>query len=83
MHANGSFDVALTPQAPEPGVETNGFGRMSIDKQFHSELETHSLGEMIAASTDVPGSAGYVAMERLTGTLHGRQAASYCNTARR
>jgi hypothetical protein len=46
---------------------------MTIDKQFHGDLEAVSKGEMIAAQTDVKGSAGYVAMERVAGTLKGRQ----------
>ena len=45
---------------------------MSIDKQFHGELDAISKGEMLAAVSDVKGSAGYVAMERVTGKLHGR-----------
>jgi hypothetical protein len=47
-------------------------GRMLIDKQFHGELEATSEGQMLAFRTSVEGSAGYVAMERVTGTLHGR-----------
>ena len=47
-------------------------GRMSIDKQFHGDLEATSKGEMLTAGTGVKGSAGYVAIERVTGTLHGR-----------
>lgn len=72
MHASGSFEVKLVPQAPAQGIGAANLGRMTIDKQFHGELEAHSLGEMIAAGTEVPGSAGYVAMERVTGSLHGR-----------
>ncbi len=45
---------------------------MSIDKQFHGDLEATSKGEMIATQTQVKGSAGYVAMERVTGSLSGR-----------
>ena len=45
---------------------------MSIDKQLHGDLEAAGNGEMLAAGTDVKGSAGYVAIERVTGTLHGR-----------
>ncbi len=46
---------------------------MSIDKQFHGDLDGTSKGEMLSAGTDVKGSAGYVAMERVTGTLNGRR----------
>jgi hypothetical protein len=45
---------------------------MSIDKQFHGDLEATSKGEMLAVTTDVKDSAGYVAMERVSGTLGGR-----------
>ena len=45
---------------------------MSLDKQFHGDLDATSKGEMLAANTEVKGSAGYVAMERVTGKLHGR-----------
>ena len=47
-------------------------GRMTIDKQFHGDLEAASKGQMLSAMTEVKGSAGYVAMERVTGTLSGR-----------
>jgi hypothetical protein len=60
---------------PESRKESAGeakLGRMSIDKQFHGELEASSKGEMLTAMTEVKGSAGYVAIERVTGTLAGR-----------
>lgn len=67
-HAVGTFEVKLTPQAESaPGV-----GRMSIDKQFHSDLDAVSKGEMLTAMTETKGSAGYVAIERVTGRLGGR-----------
>lgn len=71
-HASGTFDVKLNPQAPEDSVGDPTVGRMSIDKQFHGDLEGTSKGQMLATTTDVKGSAGYVAMERVKGTLHGR-----------
>jgi len=46
---------------------------MALDKQFYGDLEGLSKGQMLAASTDVQGSAGYVAMERVTGKLDGRE----------
>jgi hypothetical protein len=66
--ANGAFEVKLTPQA----TDAAGLGRMSIDKQFHGDLEATSKGEMLSAMTDVQGSAGYVAIEKVTGSLKGR-----------
>ncbi|MFZ6731930.1 DUF3224 domain-containing protein [Undibacterium sp. Ji42W] len=70
---NGTFDVKLNPQAAAPGIESAKLGRMTIDKQFHGELEAHSLGEMMSAMAEVKGSAGYVAIERVTGTLAGKK----------
>ena len=70
-NASGSFEVKVTPQAPDHGADA-GLGRMSLDKQFHGDLEATSKGQMLAAMSDVPGSGGYVAMERVTGTLKGR-----------
>lgn len=65
--ATGTFDVKLSPEADDSPI-----GRMSIDKHFHGDLEATSKGQMLAFSTDVKGSAGYVAMEKVTGNLMGR-----------
>jgi hypothetical protein len=70
-HASGTFDVKLTPETAGDGDA--GLGRMSIDKQFYGDLEGTSKGFMVSsAATVVKGSGGYVAMERVTGTLKGR-----------
>jgi len=72
-HASGTFEVKLNPL---PAYNTSAeakLGRMSIDKQFHGGLEGTSQGEMLSAMTDVHGSAGYVAIERVNGTLNGRR----------
>jgi hypothetical protein len=74
-HASGTFEVKLTPQSTDGGLEHPGFGRMSIDKQFYGDLTADSQGQMISAGTAIPDSAGYVAMERVSGTLHGRTGA--------
>jgi hypothetical protein len=74
QQATGTFDVKITPQKPDnPPAEESKVGRMSIDKQFHGDLEATSKGEMLAVQTETKGSAGYVAMERVTGTLRGRK----------
>ncbi len=72
MHASGTFEVKLIPQPPEDKADGSTLGRMSIDKQFHGDLEGASKGQMLSAMTDVKGSAGYVAIERVTGKLNGR-----------
>ena len=72
-HAKGTFEVTLEPLAvadPEAGEK---LGRMSFKKKFSGDLAGTSKGEMLSATTDVKGSAGYVAIERVTGTMAGRQ----------
>jgi len=64
--ATGPFEVKLTPQDDKLDPT---LGRMTIDKIFHGDLEATSKGQMLTASTDVKGSAGYVAVERVTGSL--------------
>jgi hypothetical protein len=71
-HATGTFEVKLNPQVPDGKFEDATLGRMTIDKQFHGDLEATSKGQMLTAATDVKGSAGYVAIERVTGTLYRR-----------
>jgi hypothetical protein len=70
-HAHGTFDVQLNPQPDEQAADA-ALGRLSIDKQFHGDLAGTSKGQMLSAGTEVAGSAGYVALERVSGTLHGR-----------
>ena len=72
-HAKGTFEVKVTPQKPDnKEAETAKLGRLSIDKQFHGDLEATSTGEMLSAGPDAKGSGAYVALERVNGTLHGR-----------
>jgi hypothetical protein len=71
LHATGTFEVKLTPQGDGDKAEGSTLGRMSIAKQFHGDLDGTSKGEMLTAGTDVKNSAGYVAIERITGTLKG------------
>jgi len=72
-HAAGPFDVRLTPQVAEEKVGDPSIGRMALDKQFHGDLEAASKGQMLSTMGEVKGSAGYVAMERVSGTLRGRK----------
>jgi len=73
-HAKGTFNVNLTPQqdGPSPAV-----GRMMIDKKFSGDLEATSEGQMLMASTAVQGSAGYTAIEKVTGSLKGKSGSFY------
>jgi Protein of unknown function (DUF3224) len=70
--ASGTFDVKLAKLALDDKAANALLGRMSIDKSFIGDLEATSKGEMLSAGTAVKGSAGYVAIEMVTGKLHGR-----------
>ena len=70
--ANGTFEVKLNPQGPDAHGDP-ALRRMSIDKQFAGDLVATSKGQMLTASTDVQGSALYVALEKVVGTLDGRE----------
>ncbi|MFC1777019.1 DUF3224 domain-containing protein [Pseudomonadota bacterium] len=74
MKISGKFDVNLNPlDFYTPGHNGIKLGRMSIDKTFYGELEASSKGEMLSAMTPVQGSAAYVAIEQVTGSLSGKQ----------
>ncbi len=72
-HAKGTFEPTMTQEGPEDKAEGSTIARWSGTKKFHGDLEGTSEVQMLGASTNVKGSAGYVAMERVTGTLNGRQ----------
>jgi hypothetical protein len=69
-HATGAFDVKLAPQ--DDKSDDAALARMTIEKQFHGDLVGSSKGQMLTAGTSVKNSAGYVAIEKVTGTLQGR-----------
>ena len=72
--ANGPFDVKLNTLDPYNADEGAGLGRMSIDKQFHGDLDAASKGEMLSTGVPAPkGSGAYVAIERVTGSLNGKR----------
>jgi hypothetical protein len=69
----GKFSIQLKLQAASHGLENASIGRQIFDKQFHGELDAISQGEMLSCMGNVQGSAGYVAIERVTGNLQGKQ----------
>ena len=69
MHATGPFDVKVTRQ--DDNSEDPLLNRMILDKHYHGDLEAAGKGQMLAAGTEVKGSGAYVAIEKVTGTLHG------------
>ena len=72
VHASGTFDVKIVPLALSESAPADTRGRMSINKQFHGDLEAISIGEMLTAGTAISGSAAYVAIELVSGKLNGR-----------
>ena len=69
-HATGPFDVKVTPQ--DDKSDDPLLARMTLDKQYHGDLEGIGKGQMLTAGTDVKGSGAYVAIEKVSGTLEGR-----------
>lgn len=74
-HAKGTFEVKMAPQSPDANVGDPSIGRFGLDKQFQGDLAGTSHGQMLAVRTPVDGSAGYVALEKVDGTLEGRKGA--------
>jgi hypothetical protein len=72
IRATGPFEVKLAPEPLHEAGRHEKLARMSIDKRFRGDLDATSRGEMLAARTEEPTSAGYVAMERVSGKLNGR-----------
>ena len=74
MKVSGEFEVKLNPiEGYSEGVNGISLNRMSIDKTFYGELNATSKGEMLSARTSVKGSAGYVAIEQVSGQLSGKK----------
>jgi hypothetical protein len=73
MRTEGTFEVKLKPVTGDEQLSGAGIGMMTIDKQFAGGLKGSSAGRMLTAMTAVKGSAGYVAIERVTGSLEGRR----------
>lgn len=72
QRATGTFEVTRTPEWSEPGDGDVTLGRDRLEKRFEGDLEGIASGAMLTVVTPVQGSAGYVAIERVTATLHGR-----------
>ena len=71
--AKGTFDVKVVPQGTPDTADGIALGRMTLDKQFHGDLEAVSKGEMLTSGLESNGSAAYVAIERVIGTLGGKR----------
>lgn len=71
--ASGTFEVEITPQAEQDSGVGAKLGRMLLKKRYAGDLEAEAEGQMLTAMTETQGSAGYVAIERVTGTLGGRK----------
>ena len=74
-NAKGTFEVKLTPEQDASGESI--VGKMSIDKHFQGDIEGTSRGLMLMAGTAVQGSAGYVALEKVTASIDGKSGTFY------
>ena len=73
VHAKGHFDIKMAPAEATDFEKANDIARFTSDKTWHGDFEGVSHGEMITGSTAGTGSMAYVAIERVTGKLNGRQ----------
>jgi hypothetical protein len=71
--AEGNFDVKNAPLPADEATTGTAIGRFALDKQYHGDLDAIARGEMLGAGNPASGTAGYVAMEQVTGTLKGRK----------
>jgi hypothetical protein len=71
--ATGSFDVSLQPLSNADVSSEGMFGRMLLTKTFRGDLSGSARGQMLSALTGIKGSAGYVAIDQVTGELEGRR----------
>ena len=71
QHATGTFEVKMMPA--DDKSEDKSMGRMTIEKEWHGDLEGTSVGQMLTGGDVTKGSAGYVAIEKFTGTVNGRK----------
>jgi hypothetical protein len=71
--ATGSFEVSLQPLSNAEVSSDPLLGRMLLTKKFSGDLTAAARGQMLSASTATKGSAGYVAIDHVTGTLDGRR----------
>ncbi|MCB1035955.1 MAG: DUF3224 domain-containing protein [Acidobacteria bacterium] len=73
LHARGEFDVQVTPKELDGPAEDPDLGRLAIVKQLRGDLVGTGHGQMLAAGGPDKGAGGYVAIERITGTLNGKE----------
>lgn len=73
----GTFDVTITPETLSDTAAQSGLGRLSLAKRYHGALDASAQGEMLSVRASVAGSAGYVALERVDGSLDGRHGSFY------
>ncbi len=73
----GEFDVTMTPETLSDTAAQSGLGRLSLNKRYHGALDASGQGEMLSVRAAVAGSAGYVALERVEGSLDGRHGSFY------
>ena len=72
LRAEGTFDIKNSPIAADETTAGTGIGRFALDKQYRGDLEATAKGLMLGYGNPADGTAGYVAIEQVEGTLAGR-----------
>ena len=70
-HVSGPFEVKVTHQDDSSGEPL--LNRMTLDKQYHGDLDATGMGQMLTAGTEIKGSGAYVAIEKVSGTMEGKK----------
>ena len=73
QHARGEFEVQLTPRELDGPSEDPGLSRLAIVKQLRGDLVGTGHGQMLASGGPPQMSGAYVAIERISGTLSGKE----------
>lgn len=73
--AEGPFDVQVTPQPRDASQADVAVDRLLLEKRYHGGLAATGRGQMLGVHGAVETSGGYVAIERVDGTLDGRRGA--------
>jgi hypothetical protein len=72
-HAAGTFEVKVAPAEASEFEKAAGLSRYTLEKTLHGDLEGTARGEMLASAEEANGAMMYVAVDKVTGTLHGKQ----------
>lgn len=71
-HAAGTFEIESWDEQPYEEQDGTRLTRTRLTKTFSGDVEGESAAELLMAYGSEEGSAAYVGLERVTGSVHGR-----------